>query len=205
MVGSYGVNASGAGESYRLDSVTGDWELTATYFSPNQQAGNLFGISLSLDQSERFVFGAQDDLGDGRVYTNAGFVIGTQVCAGMVNSTGLPARQAIVGNGDVTVNNITLYADQMPGSAFCLPLAGQGTQQLPLGQGLFCIGGEFARTQAMQATPAGTLEASLDLTMIGSNGAGGGPIMAGQTWRFQTWYRDGASSNLTGAIAVTFN
>ena len=33
---------------------------------------------------------------------------------------------------------------------------------------------------------------------------GGGPVLAGETWNYQAWYRDGNTNNFTDAVSITF-
>ena len=49
---------------------------------------------------------------------------------------------------------------------------------------------------------AGAFSLGIDLTAIPT-----GPpsaVQPGETWHFQAWFRDGARSNFTDAVAVTF-
>lgn len=200
IVGTAGATVIGAVESYRLNHSTGNWELQSVL---NPEGGS-FGIFITLDQSERFAFGHYNE-GNGKIYVSAGPEIGTVVCPGTVNSTGQVALQAIVGNSGVASNDIRLFASNLPADAFCVPVAGQGTQQVLIGQGTFCLGGSFTRTPVVQANAAGFLQVAIDLTTTGNYGGGGGPVLAGQTWRFQTWFREGPTSNFTSAIEVIFN
>jgi hypothetical protein len=58
----------------------------------------------------------------------------------------------------------------------------------------------------MTANSGGRMSLDLDLTNTPTP-TGAVSIMAGQTWRFQCWYRDAnptATSNFSDAIALTF-
>ena len=43
----------------------------------------------------------------------------------------------------------------------------------------------------------------VDLNGIPS-GSGFVAVQPGETWNFQCWYRDGATSNFTDAVSITF-
>ena len=53
---------------------------------------------------------------------------------------------------------------------------------------------------------AGSFGLAVDTLALPSPTGVSFPILAGETWHFQAWYRDGAigTNNLTNAIAVTF-
>ncbi len=135
--------------------------------------------------------------------------IGTRFCAPAVaNSTGLPAELWIAGEASTAVNSVTLVADELPPHQAGYFLIGMGTGVVnpPGSQGNLCLAGStiyrFA-SSVKSAGASGVIELGIDLTAI----PGLGQIKSGETWNFQTWFRDKnpqSTSNFTDAIAVTF-
>lgn len=78
--------------------------------------------------------------------------------------------------------------------------AGQGA---PFGDGLLCVGGSIVRLQVRNASLFGTALSSVSL-------AAEGGLAAGQTRRYQWWYRDTVSSpcgsafNLSNSLSLTW-
>ena len=80
-----------------------------------------------------------------------------------------------------------------------------------MGSGVLCLTGQIGRFsgpgQIQNSGAAGTFSLALDLT-------GGWPVAGvqapsvGETWRFQTWFRDSAggqaTSNFTDGISILF-
>ena len=71
--------------------------------------------------------------------------------------------------------------------------------------GNLCLDGTIIRfiNQIGNAGPDGTFTESIDVLNIPNPHSG--PILAGQTWYFQAWHRDGLQSNFTNTICVPFN
>jgi hypothetical protein len=138
--------------------------------------------------------------------------LGASYCGPAVpNSTGQPAVLVAVGSASVGANNVTLHAAQLPAHQFGYVVASQaqGFVQNPGGaQGNLCLGGQILRfvQLAQSSGPAGELDAVLDLSAFPS--PYGGPVLAGQTWNFQVWYRDvnpGPTSNFTDGLSILFH
>ena len=74
-------------------------------------------------------------------------------------------------------------------------------------QGTLCLGGSIGRYngQVQTSGPDGSFAITIDVNQMPVN-----PVtaaVAGETWRFQAWYRDnnpGATSNFTDAVEITF-
>ncbi len=130
----------------------------------------------------------------------------------VANSTFLPA--VISGQGSTTVsdNDLTLTADQLPTNQFAYFLAATGSGLIaspPGSMGNLCLGGALARlnaTSQIRFTGAsGSIALQLDLTNMPTNPAQ--PVLAGQTWYFQAWYRDtilSSTSNFSDGLQITF-
>ncbi|MBL4771856.1 MAG: choice-of-anchor B family protein [Planctomycetes bacterium] len=128
------------------------------------------------------------------------------------NSTGLPALISGQGSTTASDNNLTLVADQLPSGklAYFLAATGQGLIASPPGSmGNLCLGGSLARLNAPSQVrftgASGSISLQLDLTNMPTNPAQ--PVLAGQTWNFQCWYRDTvlvSTSNFTDGLSVQF-
>ncbi len=130
----------------------------------------------------------------------------------IANSTGQPAVISGMGSTTASDNNLTLMADQLPTNklAYFLVATGSGLVASPPGSmGNLCLGGNLGRlnspTQVSFTGLTGSISLQVDLTNIPTNPAQ--PVMAGQTWYFQAWYRDIVltnTSNFTDGLQVTF-
>jgi hypothetical protein len=138
--------------------------------------------------------------------------VGTLSCGPAVaNSTGRPARLRVAGSGTAAANDIYLLGFDLPPNQWVLPLAAPATGSVPHiggGAGTLCLGGTIRRlnAHATRTDPAGGYLARLDLSEWHSSPPA--PMMAGETWYFQLWYRDpaaGTSSNLSDATEVIFD
>jgi FG-GAP repeat len=117
----------------------------------------------------------------------------------------------------MSVSQCSVQAGGLPVGAPALLLIGNGSLAgpgPPGSTGDLCLGGSVPGygTYAADLKPADFLGlATVDL-ISGATGAGtgqlpppiGGSLQAGQTWNFQAWYRDGATSRFTDAITLTF-
>ncbi|MEM1450803.1 MAG: hypothetical protein AAGI22_16905 [Planctomycetota bacterium] len=139
--------------------------------------------------------------------------LGTTYCAPAVpNSTGAPAEIRVEGvPGTVALGRVTLVGTDLPlGSAGYFVTS--KTQDLVPGaggsQGTLCIGGAVGRyaTSVFVAPFGGQVQLTIDLLAMPSP-TGTVPVLPGETWNFQAWYRDAnptATTNFTSAVAVTF-
>ena len=124
---------------------------------------------------------------------------------GAQNSAGLSATTRAYGSTAVAANDVTLVGEWLPPGEFGYFLASetQGFFVPPGSQGFLCLGGTIGRFsqpgQIIQG-PGGML--AVDLTLMPVSPPM--PVLPGETWHFQCWYRDGASSNLTDAVRVQF-
>ena len=130
----------------------------------------------------------------------------------ILNSTGMPGRLHSTGSDRVSQNNLTLRVEDLPTNEFGYFLVGtaQGPPVTPGGsQGRYCLGGSTGRynlagqIKYSGATGAFSLGINLTSMQINPNTA----VAAGQTWRFQAWYRDRnpfTTSNFTNGLEVMF-
>lgn len=140
--------------------------------------------------------------------------VGTRRCSPAVpNQTGLPGRLRASGSTAASNGNLHLFADQLPPATTGIFLASQTAAVIPMAGGslgTLCLGGEIGRyvgpNQVQLATAEGTMALLLDLSQTPQPTALV-PVLPGQTWHFQAWYRDTTSTpttNFTDAIAVDF-
>jgi hypothetical protein len=142
------------------------------------------------------------------------FSIGTPYCMAANNSTGAPGSLAAAGSVVVSVNDLTLTTAALPANSFGFYLTSrtQGFVTNPGGSaGNLCLGGAIGRYvgpgQIQNSGGAGSFELPLDLTMT-PQPTGFVQIFTGETWNFQTWFRDSvggtATSNFTNGLEISF-
>ena len=129
-------------------------------------------------------------------------------CSTSPNSVGPGALISASGSVSICANDFTLVATDAPKNVFGNFYYGPLAAQVPLGNGLRCIGGSVIRLLPAQSTgSSGTLQRLLDFTQPPAGG-GPGQVLAGSTWHFQFWYRDpnggGAGFNLSDGLRATF-
>lgn len=135
--------------------------------------------------------------------------IASLVCAGVPNSTGLGGVLSAAGSLVATDNDLTLTANCLPANVNCLLVNSSTTATLvnnPGGSlGNLCIASfEMGRHGIANSGAAGSVDYVLDTTSLPTN-ITLVAAMAGDTWYFQVWHREGMSdSNFTSAIQVDF-
>ena len=173
--------------------VPGIWTLFI-YDGANLDTGDLGGWSMS---------------GDG-----GGFSIGTSYCGPAVtNSTGMEGVMDATGSNSASANNVTLMASQLPTNQFGIFVTST-TQGFAPGaggtsNGNICLAGTIGRysaaAQILSTGATGEISLALDLGAT-PQGSGFVTIMAGETWNFQAWFRDGVGlgSNFTDGYSIDF-
>lgn len=131
--------------------------------------------------------------------------IGLEDCSpASVHSGGVSASLVATGSATAGDDLLSLRAFDLPAGQFGMFLAGQSSGQVvpPGASGPLCLSGGFiARYLPVQGSgPNGVFQSS-----IGTNVPGHGAILAGETWRFQAWFRDvGGTSNFTDVAEIDF-
>lgn len=139
-----------------------------------------------------------------------GVNVGTPYCATNPNTTGQPGLLSATGSTDVTLNDLTLTATQLPANQFCLVVTSQTQAFVPNpggSDGNLCVGGQIGRYQnnIINAGPAGIASLQIDLTAVPLPNSLYS-VQPGDTVNFQLWHRDGpTSSNLTQGLEITFD
>lgn len=139
--------------------------------------------------------------------------VGERYCSAVPNSTGLAARIDATGSAAVELDALTLTGAALPPSSvgYFLVSRDAGFSPNPSGVGNLCLSGAIGRyrSSVLTASPSGEVALGIDLTQVPFPS---GPVatVAGETLRFQYWYRDvlpggGATSNTSDGLAVTFH
>ncbi|MEZ6017233.1 MAG: hypothetical protein R3F49_19120 [Planctomycetota bacterium] len=139
--------------------------------------------------------------------------LGTTFCTSNTNSTGQVAECSAAGSAQVAANNVTLEADDLPLMSFGFFLASQTAASTPNpggSQGILCLGGQIGRYvgpgQIQNSGMSGSISLAIDLTSM-PQPAGTTAVTAGQTWRFQAWFRDSnptVTSNFSNGLEIMF-
>ncbi len=135
--------------------------------------------------------------------------IGVPFCGpAQPNSSGLSATVEAIGNavGIGQPYEVTLHAAAMPTATFSMFLAGLSPSTQQVGSGTLCLGSGLLRIRPSIAFVRGAHRYEVQVTDVDETGAAN-PILAGQTWYFQAWFRDldpGATSNFTDSVAISF-
>lgn len=140
--------------------------------------------------------------------------LGIVYCDTPANSSGEVGEITARGSLDVTLNDFSLTATNLPMNQFGIFLGSrtEGFTPNPGGSsGNLCLGGAIGRFvgpgQIVHSGANGSFSISVDLNALPtpSNLV---PAMSGETWSFQAWYRDmvfiAPTSNYTDATTVAF-
>jgi hypothetical protein len=138
--------------------------------------------------------------------------LGSEECPGVSNTTGDAGQLFAIGRPEASANRVLLSIRKLPPQTFYLPIVSPDAGLIvnPGGSdGNLCLSGAIGRIldSTGLSTVWGEGTAPINLSQIPGPG-GFSNVSAGDTWRFQVWYRDGGSSstsNLTNSIAITFD
>jgi len=138
-------------------------------------------------------------------------IIGTNYCTpAATNSRGEWARLRAEGFEDVADNNLSLQASRLPFNTVGMVIASQNQGSTPGaggGQGTLCLSGSVLRMSSTVFSNGGNGAVDIPVDLTSFPPPYNGAVLAGQTWNFQVWYRDGnpqPTSNFTSATSVTF-
>ena len=138
--------------------------------------------------------------------------LGSEECPGVPNTTGDAGQLLAIGLPEAAANRVLLSIRKLPSQTFYLPIVSRDAGLIvnPGGSdGNLCLSGAIGRI--LDSTGVTTLlgEGTAPINLSQIPGPGGfSNVIAGDTWRFQVWYRDSgssSSSNLTNSIAITFD
>ena len=127
-------------------------------------------------------------------------------CTTSTNSAGSGALIGYTGTTSLSANDLVLTVTDTPPTVFGIFYFGSDTANVPLGDGIRCVGGSsIYRLPVVATDAAGQGSYSLDFTDAGSTISN---VLTGETWNFQFWYRDkpfgGAGYNFSDGLTVTF-
>ncbi|MEL6716639.1 MAG: hypothetical protein AAFP86_22870, partial [Planctomycetota bacterium] len=133
--------------------------------------------------------------------------LGSLACPGAdPNSTGQLGVLHAVGSDNVLEDRIVLVASDLPRFQTTIFLASLSIAPTPtplgFGSGLLCLGVPVRRFGVVRFSDI-LGNAALELELDALPGTIG-PVaaVAGETWSFQAWHRDGLTANLTSAVSV---
>ena len=134
--------------------------------------------------------------------------VGTNYCGpANANSTGNSATISSWGLPEVVANKLTLIANGMPAGEMGYFLCSMTAGFVPspgASQGNLCLGGKIGRFAKQLQTSDNSGEFSIPVDLSALPVWRNQPAVAGQTWNFQAWFKDGKSSNFTDGLALTF-
>jgi hypothetical protein len=139
-------------------------------------------------------------------FEDCDFDASTNYCVGAISSTGEGVSIGEQGTRYLSNNDYALFFKACPANQLGIFITGQGTNNVPLGNGFLCVGGTVQRFLPPVSTGiAGTGSMALDFTDPSSPAS---QFTAGSTWNFQFWYRDpaagGSGFNLSNGLSATF-
>ncbi|MEM9382844.1 MAG: hypothetical protein AAGB93_23025 [Planctomycetota bacterium] len=137
--------------------------------------------------------------------------VGTNYCMANANSTGVAATVSGSGSASLIANDLVLTTADMPLNATAYMICSQ-TQGFVMNaggsMGNLCLGGGIGRAVGGIFNTGGTgaIAATVDWTDV-PQPTGNVMAMVGETWNFQTWFRDAvmgtATSNFSDGYSVT--
>ena len=155
------------------------------------------------------------DVASGEGVINVTEGVGSTVCAGNANSTGVGALLRACGSTVVSDNAVNLELTDLPlnqtvlfvNSRETILVANPGGSEGDLCIGSLALGRHV--NDIRDSGPTSTASLALDLANVPTN-LGCAAVIAGETWYWQEWYRDvdgggAATSNLSSAVGVTFD
>ncbi|MCP3916042.1 MAG: hypothetical protein GY711_10840 [bacterium] len=138
--------------------------------------------------------------------------IGQPYCTANANSTGVPGKLEASGSNSAAAQNVVLMSSCLPLNQFGYYIGSrtQGFIANPGGsQGNLCVLGNQGRYngpgQVLSSGATGTAMLQVGNLDVPTNPFPGEPILPGDTWNWQMWYRDiGNTNNFTNGLSITF-
>ena len=207
------VNASGSPAAQFLyesvDSVRADNGGSATIGFQSEDE--------SVFNTVQFSFDTAGSVNNGDVVSvlTETATIGTNYCMANPNSTGLTGSISATGSTSVSENMVTLRAGGLPANFLSIFITGQtqGFMANPgSSEGNLCLDGDIGRYsrpgEILSTGMAGSISLDIDLADTPTS-MGVTSVLAGETWNFQAWHRDGTAggnptTNLTDGISINF-
>ncbi|MEM6571927.1 MAG: VCBS repeat-containing protein [Planctomycetota bacterium] len=141
--------------------------------------------------------------------------IGEVECTSLPNSTGSVATTTAFGSTSVATNRVQLRSADLPvlsAGYYLASLTPDNVVGAGGSLGVLCLGGSVGRYvgpgQILSSGLDGAFALNIDLTAV-PQPTGFVSVAAGETWRFQAWYRDAvggaAVSNFSNGLAIQFD
>lgn len=133
--------------------------------------------------------------------------LGSTYCSPTPNTTGFPGFASATGSAVVADMDLTIYASSLPKNEFGFFLVAADPDAVPvapLSVGILCLDEPIGRymTSIVNTGDRGMMHVDVDLMSLPLTPSVA--VLPGDTWRFQGWHRDGATSNFTEPIAIDF-
>jgi hypothetical protein len=223
----------GSGSAYHFSRSSDGWKQVGKMLATDGEAGDdlaFFGIGYD---GQFALVGAPGESGsvvgdaDGAAYFFELSSNATQYCScafsapcgnhddhgGCKNVGASGGVMAAAGSGSKAIDDLRFEARWLPRFVLGLTFMGSSAQQIPFGDGQLCVGpgstGLF-RFAAQDSGTDGVIKLGPGIVAYThANFLPAGQIQAGDTWYFQTWYRDpagpcGTDFNLTNGLKVEF-
>ncbi|MCP3920167.1 MAG: PQQ-dependent sugar dehydrogenase [bacterium] len=147
------------------------------------------------------------DHGDGEIFKIVSACVAEVYCSSNPNSTSAAATVSASGSNSVGANALSLSTVDVPQFEFGYYLMSTTRDQIPLtgSQGDLCLGQPLVRFvgDVLNSGAQGRLDFTPDLTALPQ----GTVVQAGDTWHFQSWFRDhvpALTSNTSNGVSITF-
>ncbi len=160
-------------------------------------------LGLTLRQAPNVHIFLNDASGPGTPWAN--------YCTALANSSGAAATMSASGSGSVAANDLVVVSSSMPQNTvgYFLPSRTQRFVPMPAGSsGNLCLGGAIGRysNSVLASGVAGEISLSINLAQMPTP-TGFVTAVAGETWNFQSWFRDALlgspTSNFSDGLAVS--
>ncbi|MCP3994195.1 MAG: hypothetical protein GY722_03895 [bacterium] len=198
--------AASSGAAYVFQRVHDSWTETAKLTaSDSDSSDDRLGQTVSTDNGTVLCGAHFDGAQSGAAYLYD-LPLGAAFCPPAVTSTGLPAHILARGSYRVSESVLTLIAVQLPPGQFGYFIVSR-TQTAPFtppgASGSLCLAGDIGRFNSLidlVQGPSGSIRVPFDALPVNPVA----PIVPGDTWNFQCWFRDVGSSNFTNALSLVF-
>ena len=134
--------------------------------------------------------------------------LGQRICSpAQPTVMGLPAELRVFGSAIAGGNELALAVTGLPSAVagYFLCSTSTGSVQPPGSRGVLCLSGAIGRlaNPVLVVGPDGRAFGRF-VDTLALPGFPPRMVQAGETWTFQAWFRDGASSNFSDAVSVVF-
>lgn len=194
------------GEAYIYDLVGSAWVLSDGFSAVAPWSGAHFGASVAVDDARIAVGAPGGSTSTGATFAYPLVETFARYCDPAVPTTaGTPASLDAVGSSFLVDDWLELHCAGMPAGVFGYFVGGDQVSFVPNAGGShgdLCLGGTVLRFDqpVLLSDPTGAFMTPLDLQNVPVVGQ----FAVGETWQFQSWFRDGSSSNFSNAVTVTF-